>query len=205
MDRVALDIETVSTVSDPDFSNPAHWIPFAVAVGHSSPSSACSINVHFRKGESLRAEADLFHDVIDWAASRCNQENRIVISYNGSSYDIPILRHRARILDDELGEDLTQRLYFLLDTATHHDLMDDMVEQKGYHVSLDDALSMHDIEAEEPEWNGEKVTGADMPNFGLELMSGYPDNVNSDLREVTRRYAQSDVEPLFELHSRLHG
>lgn len=205
MDRVALDIETISTVSDPDFSEPSHWTPFAVAVGHSSPSSPISIDVHFREDGSLRAEADLLHEVIDWAASRCNQEHRIVISYNGTSYDIPILRHRARVLDDELGENLTQRLYFLLDTATHHDLMEDMVEQNGYYVSLDDALSMYDIEAEEPEWNGEKVTGADMPNFGLELMGGYPDDVNNDLREVTRRYAASDVEPLFELHSKLRG
>lgn len=203
MDRVALDIETISTVSDPDFSEPSHWTPFAVAVGHSSPSSPISIDVHFREDGSLRAEADLLHEVIDWAASQCNHEDRIIITYNGSSYDLPILEYRARVLDDELGENLTQRLYFLLDTATHHDLMEEMIEREGYHVSLDDALAMYDIEAEEPEWMGKKVTGADMPSFGLELLAERSDGVNTDLRKVTRRYAASDVEPLFELHDHL--
>lgn len=203
MDRVALDIETISTVSDPDFSEPSHWTPFAVAVGHSSPSSPISIDVHFREDGSLRAEADLLHEVIDWAASQCSQEDRTIITYNGTSYDLPILEYRARVLDDELGETLSQRLDVLLDTATHHDLMEEMVEREGYHVSLDDALDEFGIETDEPHWMDKPVEGSDMPSFGLELIADRPDGVNTDLREVTRRYAASDVEPLFDLHREL--
>lgn len=205
MDRVALDIETIPTVSDPDFSDPSHWIPFCIATGHVSPSSPTpDVEVHFREDSTLDAESQLIHDVVDWVADRCEHSDRIIITYNGSAYDFPILKHRGRVIDGELpGENVTQRLYFLLNTSQHMDLMEDMVEQKGYHVSLDDALAEHGIEPDEPRWMDKPVTGSDMPSFGLELLADRPDGVNTDLREVTRRYAASDVKPLFELYDQL--
>lgn len=95
-----------------------------------------------------------------------------------------------------------ERLNILLDTSTHVDLIEKMREREGDWVSLDDALEAYGIDADEPEWMGSKVTGADMPSMGLELLT---DRNNTDLRETVRRYAASDVAPLFELHDRLSG
>lgn len=204
MDRVALDIETISTVPDPDFDAPEHWVPFCIATGHVSPSSPSpDVEVHFREDSTLESEAQLLHDVVDWVADRCDSGDRILVTYNGNSYDIPILKHRGRAIDGEIpGVNVTQRLYFLVKTSQHADLMEDMVERKGYHVSLDDCLDEFSIDSDAPKWMDKPVTGSDMPSMGLELLS---DRDNPRLRDAVRRYAASDVEPLFELHQKLRG
>lgn len=68
-------------------------------------------------------------------------------------------------------------------------------------MNLNDALDMHSIESDSPEWLRKPVDGSNMPSIGLELLSDRP---NDSLREVVRRDAASDVEPLFELHESLH-
>lgn len=80
--------------------------------------------------------------------------------------------------------------------------MEYAVEERGYHVALDEMLDEHGIEADCPEWLGKEVSGSDMPSMGMELLS---DRSNEDLREVVRRYAASDVAPLFELYDELHS
>lgn len=207
MDRIALDIETIPTVQDPDFNDPSHWVPFAAALGYQRPCGEVNVDVLFRDDGSVEAEAELFDSVLDWVAARCDgREDRELITYNGDSYDIPILQHRSYIVTNEISwSNATERLYLFIQTSDHVDLMQDMVAANGYHVSLDDALADHGIEADEPEWMGSKVTGADMPEMGLELLSDRPDGVNADLRDVVRRYAKSDVKPLFGLRDELRG
>ena len=197
--RFALDIETISTTEDPDFNTPEHWIPFAVVVGHLNDSrSEPEVEVIFREDSSIRAEARMLNETIDWIADRCDSKNRELLTYNGESYDIPILKHRAReIRSVEPGLNIVERLVLLLETATHTDLILKMKDRNGYWTSLDDALDEFDIDADSPEWMGRKVTGADMPSMGLELMSDRP---NADLRRAVTRYAASDVGPFFELH-----
>jgi hypothetical protein len=73
-------------------------------------------------------------------------------------------------------------------------------EREDDWLSLDDALDLHGIDADESEWMGEKVTEGDNPSMGLGLLGDRP---NGDLRGSVRRYASSDVAPLFELHVRL--
>jgi len=46
--RIAIDIETIPLVNDPDFQNPEHWTVFAVALGHAPPHGDTNVTVLFR-------------------------------------------------------------------------------------------------------------------------------------------------------------
>jgi hypothetical protein len=200
-DRIALDLETIPLVDNPDFETPAHWTVFAAALGHSD-GDATEVDVLFRDSHTYTSEAALINDAIDWIAERAGS-NRVILTYNGENYDLPVLKHRAERIDAaETGSNVSERLSLLLDTSQHVDLIEDMRDMTGDWVSLDDALESHDITADTPMWMGEKVAGADMPSMGLELLT---ERDNTDLREAVRRYAASDVEPLFELHESLQG
>lgn len=201
MDLVALDIETIPLEKDPDFNSPEDWSVFAVALGHKEPGSDVVVDVLFRDSAHFEAERDLIERMIDWVADRTNGEARTLITYNGESYDFPILQHRAYVLDDESpNSNVEERLYLMLETSIHTDLIQLVKDKKGYYVSLEDSLEEFEIPYDEPEWLGSTVTGADMPSMGLELISG---RANYELRETVRRYAASDVQPLFELHNEL--
>lgn len=197
-DTFALDIETIPLVDDPTFDDPAHWTVFAVALGHSPEQGERSVTVLFRDDHTLTSEGELINDAITWIADRTSTSTRKFLTYNGVNYDIPILKHRsARVEDVEPGVSICERLSLLLDMSDHVDLIQVMRNQTDEWVSLDDALEEHGIATDEPTWMGTTVSGSDMPRMGLELLT---DRENADLREVVRRYAESDVAPLFELH-----
>ena len=204
MDRVAIDIETIPLTKDPDFESPEDWSVFAIALGHQrSGESDVTIDVLFRDNPNYAAERELIDRMIDWIAERTCIEARTVLTYNGDSYDLPILKHRAYELDEAIAEsNLAERLYLLFKTSLHTDLIKEMKERKGYYVSLNDALDEFSINTDEPTWMGKPVEGSDMPSMGLELIAG---RQNDELRETVRRYAASDVEPLFDLHTELKG
>lgn len=198
-DRIALDIETIPLETDPDFEKPCHWTVFAVALGHIDDSmTEPDINVVFRDNPSTRAENRLLSVTLDWIAERApTAENRELLTYNGSKYDLPILQNRARRAQRSHPQDnVLERLALFLDSTDHIDLIQIMREKEGHWVSLDDALEAHSIDADEPYWLDKPITGADMPEMGLEILTDRP---NDDLREAVRRYAASDVAPLFEL------
>jgi hypothetical protein len=198
--RITIDIETIPLVNGPDFQNPEHWTVFAVALGHAPPQGDTNVTVLFRDNPTLTAEGELINDTIDWIADRTDS-GRTILTYNGNNYDLPVLKHRASRIDDvDSGMSVSKRLNLLLDTSNHVDLIQEMKDRKGDWVSLDDALEIHQITADEPEWMGSKVTGDDMPSMGIELLTDRP---NADLREAVRRYAASDVAPLFELRDSL--
>jgi len=202
MDHIALDIETIPLETDPDFDDPSHWTVFAVALGHKAPDSDLVVDVLFRDSVHFNAERDLINRMIDWVADRTNGEARTLITYNGDSYDFPILRHRTCVLDDEFPDsNVAERLCMMLETSMHTDLIQSMKDRKGYYVSLEDSLEEFDISYDEPEWLGSTVTGADMPSMGLEVISG---RANPELRETVYSYAASDVKPLFQLHQSLN-
>jgi len=200
-DRIAIDIETIPNVSDPDFDCPEHWIPFCIALGFSDGGKdETEVEVIFRDSHSLNSERESLNSTIDWIADQSSRDP-LLITYNGGSCDLPILKHRAYVIDGEIPDsNLVDRLNLLLQSSTHVDLIDYMRRQEGYWVSLDDALDKHEIDSDEPEWLGKPVDGSDMPSFGLELLTDRP---NDDLREVTRRYAAADVRPLFRLDDKL--
>lgn len=201
MDLVALDIETIPLEKDPDFDSPEDWSVFAVALGHKEPGSDVVVDVLFRDSAHFEAERDLIERMIDWVAERTEGEARTLITYNGDSYDFPILKHRTYVLDDaDPDSNVAERLYLMLETSLHTDLILEVKDRKGYFVSLEDTLEEYNINSDEPTWLGKPVTGADMPSMGLELISG---RANDELRETVYRYAASDVEPLFDLHTEL--
>jgi len=203
-DRIALDIETIPTVSDPAFDNTDHWVPFATALGY-SPAGGGDVDVEviFREDYTLEAEAELLNSSIDWIAARINGDGEL-LTYNGSSYDLPILKHRGRELRrSKPGVNVIERLVLLLDTVNHVDLIELNKDRLGYYKSLEDTLQEFRIEYDEPYWLDKPITGSDMPEMGLELIADRPDGVNDDLRAAVRRYAASDVGPLFELDDKL--
>jgi predicted PolB exonuclease-like 3'-5' exonuclease len=210
MDRFALDIETIPLTNDPDFDDPTDWTVFAVALGHQTDASGAGdldVAVLFRQTDSIGAENRLLQDVLDWIAERTRRgEPRELLTYNGSSYDLPILQERARRARrlDPRGN-IVERLVLFFGSTDHVDLIQIMRAERGRWVSLDDALDMHGIVADEPCWMGEKITGADMPSMGRELIANRRPGVNEELREAVRRYASSDVAPLFELHDKIRG
>lgn len=203
-DRIALDIETIPTVAEPAFDNPDHWVPFATALGYSHAGRTdVDVEVFFREDYTLEAEAELLNSSIDWIADRINGDGEL-LTYNGSSYDLPILKHRGRELRRaKPGVNVIERLVLLLDTVNHVDLIELNKDRLGYYKSLEDTLQEFSIEYDEPYWLDKPITGADMPEMGLELIADRPDGVNNDLRAAVRRYAASDVGPLFELDDAL--
>ncbi|WP_353634493.1 ribonuclease H-like domain-containing protein [Halobacterium sp. NMX12-1] len=201
-DRIAIDLETIPTVKDPDFNTPSHWTPFCVAVGYDSGDGDPEVEVLFRDGPSLDEEAQLLHSMIDWIADRIG-DSPVLLTYNGESYDLPILKHQSYVINDEIsGSNIIERMYLFTQTCDHVDLIQLIKDRKGYWVSLDDALDEYGIDSDDPEWLNKPVTGGDMPEMGLELLSDAP---NDNLREAVRRYAASDVQPLFELDRKLRG
>lgn len=204
MEQISLDIETIPTVDEPDFDEPAHWMPFAVALGHrSDPGADATVDVIFRGDDSVEAEEQMLTDTFDWISSQINGSEKLeILTYNGDSYDFPILRHRASELKaSNPGVRVDKRLSLLLEIGVHNDLILEMKEREGHWISLDDALNLHGIESDDPTWLDKPVTGSDMPSMGLELLTDRP---NEDLRDVVRRYAESDVRPLFELYDVLN-
>ena len=203
MGRFALDIETIPLVDDPDFRTPAHWRPFAIALGHDPGDGrgATEVDVFFREDDSLDAEEAFLTGALDWIADRSDGPDHELLTYNGDGYDLPILNHRASEIGERRTEsDVVEQFVHLVESNTHTDLIQRMKARNGYFVSLDDALAEFSIEADAPTWLGSEVTGADMPSMGAKLLESGP---NDDLRDVVYRYAASDVEPLFELHDEL--
>lgn len=205
-DRFAIDIETIPVEQNPDFNNPAHWTIFAVALGYTNESMRePDVQVIFREDFSTRSENRALNQSLDWIAERSTRgEERFLITYNGANYDIPILQERARRCRRCHPRDtVVERLFLLLESTDHVDLIQIMKSRKGYFVSLEDSLNEFCIQFDEPEWLGKKITGSDMPSMGLELLSDRPPGANADLRRAVERYAASDVKPLFELDERL--
>ncbi|ERJ06620.1 DNA polymerase protein [Halorhabdus tiamatea SARL4B] len=195
---VALDIEAINLVEPPDldFQSPDHWSVFCVPLGH-RPAGDTNVQtrVLFRRGSTACDELELIERVTDWIRER--NPDRIV-TYNGASYDFPILRHRAGVTAHECPGSHTAGtdLELVLDAVEHTDLFREVKEDAGYNVPLDSALDYHDIPTPDVQLDGEEVSGADMPDLGLRMLAG---DATDHERAAVKEYAESDVEPLFRL------
>jgi hypothetical protein len=126
MDRIAVDVETVALVEDPDFRTPAHWRPFAIALGYAPGDGrgGPDLEVLFRDGDGLEAEDAFLTEALDWIADRSDGVDRELLTYNGDGYDLPILNHRASEIGGGRTEsDVAERLTDLLESCTHTDLI----------------------------------------------------------------------------------
>ncbi|ELZ14424.1 hypothetical protein C478_07362 [Natrinema thermotolerans DSM 11552] len=195
---VALDIECINLVEPPDldFQDPTHWSVFAVPLGHRpDDSDTVQTDVLFRRGSTVCDELELIERVTAWVRDR--DPDRLV-TFNGDSYDLPILRHRSSVTAHECpgSHPVRDNVDLVLATLDHNDLFTAVKEDAGYNVPLDSALDYHDIPTPDVTLGGEEVTGEDMPGLGLRVLSG--DVTDEELKAV-RDYAESDVEPLFRL------
>lgn len=195
---VAIDIECINLVEPPDldFQNPTHWGLFCIPIGYRSPSGDVEVDVLFRDSMTPCSELELLNDTISWVRER---RPGTIVTYNGESYDLPILRERARVSSHECPGDNTanENLSLMLSTTAHVDLFPIVEEAAGHMVSLDDALEYHEIDADLSELNGEEVDGSDMPALGKRHMRG---GLTNQELEAVRAYAAADVQPLFELY-----
>ena len=202
MDRIALDIETVPTVDDPSFENPAHWNPFGIVLSVEMPDSTPSSSFLLRDSSNLEAEAEMHDRALDVIERELvKTDDVILLTYNGSKYDLPVLRHRYDKLDRELGSSFGERFRTILRGCEHTDLLQVIIALQGHRMPVDDALAMCMVESDTPRWpDGRKVAGADMLEIGPRIMDG---SITTDRLEAATRYAVSDVEPLFALHEKL--
>lgn len=201
---VALDIETINLVPDPDldFQDPTHWTVFCIPLGYRSPDGSIETDVLFRTGPTACDERELIDRTIEWIRSQ-NPTPKEIITYNGAAYDIPILKHRATVTTRECrGHHPTRSdMQLILDYLNHNDLAQTVKEQAGYNVKLESALDYHDIPTVETTLNGGEIDGSDMPTIGLDIIAG---DASDREKQAVREYAESDVEPLFALDSAVH-
>lgn len=190
---VALDLETVPTVQEPDFQNASDWEIFAVGLAHRSSRGNVEAEVLIRQTGSLEEEEIILDKMCRWCDLRGAEK---ILTYNGANYDYPILRERGGGRVDEL---LTQ--------TTHVDLYE-LVYDRASEVescSLDAALDRHGIDVGTAvEFEGQQFTGEDMPRVARSLWEGL---VSGERREELLRaiewYSMSDVRPLFDLYDEL--
>lgn len=197
-DRFALDLEATPTCDDPSFTDPADWRPFAVVLAYEREDCTETI-VITASDETLAAEAVMYHNSITWIAERLTGPPTRLLTYNGRQYDIPILEYRAGVVQ----RDVPRRLDLLAEYTDHIDLLDLVVKDRGHRMSIDDVLAMLRLDSDTPTWDsGRKVTGEDMLELGPRILSG---DATDDELDAVKRYAASDVRPLFEVHDRLEN
>lgn len=194
---VAVDIECINLVPPPDlaFTDPSHWTVFAIPIGYRDSEGTIETDVLFRSGTSLCDERKLIDRMLEWVRDRRPAE---LLTFNGTAYDEPILRYRARVSTRECRGhyNTNDNLELVLDQLTHVDLFPIIKAQAGGNVPLESALAYHGIPDEPTYLNGEEITGKSMPDLGLKIISGTASN--DELRAV-KEYAESDVQPLFAL------
>lgn len=193
---IAIDIECINLVVEPDlrFDDPSHWTLFCVPIGYRN-NGDIETDVLFRRGSSLCDERRLIDRVLEWIRSRRPAR---IMTYNGESYDLPILRHRSTVTTRECRghHDTHDNFELVFDAIPHVDVFNAVKDDAGFNVPLESALSYHDITVTETYLAGEEIGGGDMPELGLKILSGT--NTYEEIQAV-QKYAESDVRPLFEL------
>lgn len=197
---LALDIETMPTVEDPDFDDPSHWRVLGIALGARAENTDPQSTVLLRRSDTKWSEYMLIERAIEWLQSR---HAWTICTYNGQSYDIPILRHRAREtmpIHMEFETSAPSRLDRALDAATHRDLFCEVRNRRPENarwLSLEDACHEYDIDISSTRYEREIVTGADIPRIGAKILDVTTDSKEEE--QALRDYASEDVRPLLEL------
>lgn len=224
--RIAIDIETVSPNHEywekPDYREPEDFELLAVALAlQRSPGSDIQSQVIFRDGWGPESELALIYDTVTQLQAA---EAETYLTYNGEAFDFPILRGRARIAAEDAGIDgtLAERIDTALSAGTSDDLKQDVWRAFGKYTALEDACVYVRVPQETPDWQeyahglnaddyridrdkgNPLLTGADVAQFGEHYLDWYngdsdDEKRRSELEELLRVYAVSDVVPLFEL------
>lgn len=224
--RLAIDIETVSPNHEywekPNFRDPRDFELLAVALAYQqSPDSEVQTQVFLRDGWGPDSELALIYDSV---AQLEAMEAKAYLTYNGEDFDFPQLRGRARLAAEEAGTDgaLTERIDRALLVGESDDLKHDAWKAFGKYTTLRDVCAHmrvpqetqtwreydHGLDADDYRVDRDKgnplLTGADVAQFGEHYLDwcdgdGGDEKRHSELEELLRVYAVSDVVPLFEL------
>jgi hypothetical protein len=209
--RVALDIETITTVPESEFDlQPARS------------------DVLLREGSSPEAELDLVTDLVRWLN---RQGGDVLLTYNGE-WDIGHLKARAERAASAAGiaDGRPELIAQVLDEQAHTDLSAGTLRALGggslektmAHVGCDVRPTRWDVYAHDldpREWRGAqraarenppsddlddvRVFNSDVPHFGAAYLEGLeeaPDSARTAaLEELLVRYTLADIDPLFEI------
>jgi len=201
--EIALDIEAINLVERPDldFDDESHWSLFCVSLAHRPEgSNTVDTRILWRQGPTACDELELIDWVTDWIRNRSPRE---LLTYNGNSYDLPILRHRASVASRECpGNHVVQPgMELLLDSIQHEDLSPRVRRQYGESVSLKSALKYNGIETQEIELDGQMLSRDLMPVLGLKILR---DEATDEERKAVAKYAKSNIDKLFVLYDCLN-
>lgn len=216
---LAVDIETASPFSNPDFNEfhrTEHFELVAIALGHQSTRSGESeTEVLFRNGWwDDEHTADLLGRAIEWCQDRPGDRT---LTYNGDGFDAVHLSSWG----DEVGIDVTPMLrdqIDLKDAATErhgHRLptwkdfpkFEDLCEWEGvettptYYDDYDIDPAIREREAvDSAHVQGKHIGKAIGEAYVTALVTGARDTATTrELERLLTDYARADVEPLFEL------
>lgn len=208
---LALDIETISLVSEEefDFENSDHLELLCIGVGYSPDlGTPGQSKVLFRAGKSAADEADLLEALCDYCES--HQPDRVVM-FKGD-FDKRQLIGRAERLNDVRAE-LLSRVQAIFDDheVTNLDPWGSLEDNADVPSTYWDIYN-HSLHP--PEWreshprcdediDDPRVFNFDIPYFGeryLEtLESNNDERERRALHELLRRYTVTDIDPLFGL------
>lgn len=208
---VAIDIETIATVSETelDLDDSSHVELLCIGVGYApKPGAPGTSDILFRDGPTTKDEVHLLKRLCEYVESRDPDQ---LLFFKGD-FDMTHLRGRTRRiestdgLEERVGALFEDREILNLDPpGSLEDNLDSPVETHWdiYHHTLEPA----DWRIDHPQYSGELndpvVTNKDIPYFGeryLELcQKDRKSREHRALRELIRRYTESDIDPLFEL------
>jgi len=100
----ALDIETITTVSERELEppNPDHQELLCTGVGYrGSLNEEIEAEVLFREDETASAELDAIEAVVNWIDAK---DVDVLITFGGAWFDLPVLVGRAERAAAEIGE-----------------------------------------------------------------------------------------------------
>lgn len=192
----AIDIECVPRGESPEFDGPAgHWETFVISAACTpTPDGGPESAVFVRRDGSDDARRHLLAATANWLRTRAPQT---IITYNGKSFDMPILNdHIDAISDEQLAEYLRDQLH----KPDHRDLFGELVERRPENAkwpSLSESVREFGIDAPVTKLDGDVVDGGLMPALGARILRG--EGLGERERFALQKYARTDVTPLEKL------
>jgi len=208
---VALDIETISTVSEVEFEfeNSDHLELLCIGVGYAPHQGVPgSSRILFRSGTTAESEAALLQDFCEYVESHAPSD---LVTFKGD-FDHQHMIGRAERLS-EIDPDLSTRVRSLFTENEWTDLdpwgsLEDNADVSETHWDIyKHSLNPAEWRKDHPRFDGNPddtvVYNVDIPYFGqryLELTE-QPESASEyrALHELLRHYTVADIDPLFEL------
>lgn len=204
MRQLALDIEaTPDDPANPDFDAPETWTIWAVNLSFRADAQTTpETTVLIRRSDSARHARQLLAAVANWILDKSPVD--ALLTYNGESYDMPILNHHIDEIeshDEELAAYICDAL-----SAPHRDLFAEIVgelpESEPW-PSLSSALTHRQIQPATTTLDGDLVDGEATIPLGEKVLSDGVGALTASEKRAVIEYGKSDVIPLHPLSIKL--